>query len=246
MTSNILVVDDNKVIHMMVKKALRPFDCNVFEGENGLEGLKIALRVKPDLILLDINMPVMDGIEMLKKIKGAPYLKDIPVIILSANAGEKNVIKIAKMGVNNFMSKPFKSNEFLQRANTLITLCPQSQDIAAETSHGYFSLDGKIQILETPEKVNRHIVAEVETQLQPEIMRMVKTGLANLILDTSKTNTFNISLLQLIITIVKKCRKSKLALRIVGPPSLRQELQDFDETSNILIDVSLNAAKAAF
>ena len=66
MALTVLTVDDSKTIRMIVKKAFRPYDCKVLDAENGVEGLAMANRERPDLIVLDITMPVMNGIEMLK------------------------------------------------------------------------------------------------------------------------------------------------------------------------------------
>ena len=69
MALKVLTVDDSKTIRMIVKKAFKDYDCEMFEAENGVEGLAIAAKEKPGLIVLDITMPVMNGIEMLEKIK---------------------------------------------------------------------------------------------------------------------------------------------------------------------------------
>ncbi|MEJ2660487.1 MAG: response regulator, partial [Desulfobacteraceae bacterium] len=106
MAYKILTVDDSKTIRMIVKKAFSPFNCQMFEGENGVEGLAIANREKPDLIILDITMPVMTGIEMLEKLKAERDLKDIPVIMLTAESGKDNVMKIVKMGVSDYIVNP--------------------------------------------------------------------------------------------------------------------------------------------
>jgi CheY-like chemotaxis protein len=87
MSKKILTVDDSRVVRNIVKNALKPYDCVVFEGSNGQEGLTLAAREKPDLIILDITMPVMDGIGMLVELKKDPDPKDTPVIMLTAEAG---------------------------------------------------------------------------------------------------------------------------------------------------------------
>ena len=107
MAYKILTVDDSKTIRMIVKKAFSSYNCEMFEGENGVEGLAIANKEKPDLIILDITMPVMTGIEMLEKLKAERDLKNIPVIMLTAESGKENVMKIVKMGVRDYMVKPF-------------------------------------------------------------------------------------------------------------------------------------------
>jgi DNA-binding response OmpR family regulator len=121
----ILTVDDSKTIRMIVRKAFSPYNCDLFEGENGVEGLAIANREKPDLIILDITMPVMTGIEMLGKLKKETDLKNIPVIMLTAESGKDNVMKIVKMGVCDYVVKPFKGDQLLDRAKAILSLKPK-------------------------------------------------------------------------------------------------------------------------
>ncbi len=127
MRLKILTVDDSKTIRMIVAKALKPFDCDVLEAANGVEGLAVAAREHPDLIVLDLTMPIMDGVEMLAKLKSNPELKAIPVIMLTAEAGRENVLKIAKMGVRDYQIKPFKEDLLVERASRVIDLKPKGE-----------------------------------------------------------------------------------------------------------------------
>lgn len=122
MAYKILTVDDSKTIRTIVRKAFLPYDCEFFEGENGVEGLAIANREKPDLIILDITMPVMSGTEMLVKLKAEKHLKNIPVIMLTAESGKENVMKIVKLGVRDYVVKPFKGEQLLHRAKAILEL----------------------------------------------------------------------------------------------------------------------------
>lgn len=124
MAYKILTVDDSKTIRMIVKKAFKPYNCELFEGENGVEGLAIAAKELPDLIVLDITMPVMTGIEMLGKLKAESDLKDIPVIMLTAESGKENVMQIVKMGVKDYIVKPFKGEQLIERAKNILKLRP--------------------------------------------------------------------------------------------------------------------------
>jgi DNA-binding response OmpR family regulator len=126
MAFKILTVDDSKTIRMIVKKAFSPYDCELFEGENGREGLAIASKEKPDLIILDITMPVMTGIEMLARLKAEKDLENIPVIMLTAESGKDNVMKIVKMGVRDYVVKPFKGDQLLDRAKAILQLIPKN------------------------------------------------------------------------------------------------------------------------
>jgi DNA-binding response OmpR family regulator len=124
MAYKILTVDDSKTIRMIVKKAFKPYNCELYEGENGVEGLAIAAKEMPDLIILDITMPVMTGIEMLGKLKAENDLKDIPVIMLTAESGKENVMQIVKMGVKDYIVKPFKGEQLIERAKNILKLRP--------------------------------------------------------------------------------------------------------------------------
>ena len=124
MRNKILTVDDSKTVRIIVKKAFKPFDCDILEAANGVEGLAIAGKENPDLILLDVTMPVMDGVEMLTKLKADPALKGIPVIMLTAEGGRDNVLKIAKIGVRDYVVKPFKEDVLIEKAGRIIDLKP--------------------------------------------------------------------------------------------------------------------------
>jgi two-component system cell cycle response regulator len=92
------------------------------EAANGEEGLAAAAREKPDLIILDVTMPVMDGVTMLTKLKEDPALKAIPVIMLTAESGRENVLQIARLGVRDYLVKPFKEDQLIEKAGRCVTL----------------------------------------------------------------------------------------------------------------------------
>ncbi len=123
----ILTVDDSRTIRLIVSKAFKPFDCEVLEACNGVEGLAVASKEKPDIIILDITMPIMDGYETLTKLKSDPELKGIPVIMLTAEAGKDNVLRIAKLGVRDYLIKPFKEELVVERVGRVIDLKPKGQ-----------------------------------------------------------------------------------------------------------------------
>lgn len=125
MPHKILSVDDSLTIRMLVKRSFKSFDCAVFEASNGEEGLAAAIREKPDLIFLDITMPVMDGVTMLTKLKENPEVKGIPVIMLTAESGRENVAYIAKLGVRDYLVKPFKDEQLIEKASRVLKLEPK-------------------------------------------------------------------------------------------------------------------------
>ena len=243
----ILTVDDSKTIRMIVKKAFRPYDCQIIEGENGVEGLALASKEKPDLIILDITMPVMNGAEMLAKMKEEPDLKGIPVIMLTAEAGKDNVMKIVQMGVRDYMVKPFKGEQLIERVTKIMPLSEKSAEAPKEEEgNKYFNLDGDIQLLAVPSKILRPTIVEVESQLKPKLKEMSGGGIKKMILDLSKITETNVSLIKLIITILDNCQLAGVKVLTVASASLGKELKDFQETGNIPIHFSIDDAKAAF
>jgi two-component system cell cycle response regulator len=124
MRKKILTVDDSKTVRIIVRKAFKSYDCDILEAANGVEGLAVASKEIPDLILLDITMPVMDGVETLTKLKSDPHLRGIPVMMLTAEGGKENVLKIAKIGVRDYIVKPFKEELLIEKTNRIIDLKP--------------------------------------------------------------------------------------------------------------------------
>jgi len=122
MPIKILSVDDSRTIRLIVGRTLRPFDCVLIEAGNGEEGLAAAAREKPDLILLDVTMPVMDGVTMLTQLRETPELKATPVIMLTAESGRENVLHIARLGVRDYLVKPFKEEQLLEKIGKVVSL----------------------------------------------------------------------------------------------------------------------------
>ncbi len=125
MGRKILTVDDSRTIRLIVTRAFKNYDLEMFEAQNGIEGLAVASREHPDLIILDYTMPIMDGYEMLTKLKSDPELKSIPVIMLTAEAGRENVLKIARLGVRDYLIKPFKEDVIVERVSRIVDLKPK-------------------------------------------------------------------------------------------------------------------------
>jgi two-component system cell cycle response regulator len=130
MKTRILTVDDSRAVRMIVAQAFDRFDCQIVEAANGVEALAAASRERPDLIILDLTMPVMDGAETLAKLQSDYLLKGIPVIMLTAEAGRDNVLRIARMGVRDYLVKPFHANTLVERAGRLVELNPKNQGLA--------------------------------------------------------------------------------------------------------------------
>lgn len=121
MTKKILVIEDDKFLLKIIKKKLSTEDYQLVQAMNGEEGLRSAREEKPDLILLDLVLPEMDGFEVLKKLKDNPACSAIPVIILS-NLGEREKVnKGLKLGAADYLVKAdLNPGEIVNRIKLLL------------------------------------------------------------------------------------------------------------------------------
>ncbi|MDO9110095.1 MAG: response regulator [Desulfatirhabdiaceae bacterium] len=106
---NILIVDDSSVMRTMILKTLRMSGLSlgdVYAASNGVEGLEILGRQWTDLVILDINMPVMNGEDMMIRMKENAETRDIPVIVISTEGSKTRIENLVKMGAT-FIRKPF-------------------------------------------------------------------------------------------------------------------------------------------
>ncbi len=104
----VLVVDDFPTMRRIVKNLLKQLGFeNIDEAENGEEALKKLKSGDYGLVVSDWNMPVMEGLELLKHIRNDPQLKDIPFLMVTAEAEKEKVIEAIKAGVDNYIVKPF-------------------------------------------------------------------------------------------------------------------------------------------
>ncbi|MDP2992393.1 MAG: chemotaxis response regulator CheY, partial [Deltaproteobacteria bacterium] len=104
----ILVVDDFNTMRRIVKNILKQLGFeNVGEAENGQEALEVLKKEKFDFVITDWNMPVMNGLDLLKAIKADAALKDLPVMMVTAEAQQQNIVVAVKAGAGNYIVKPF-------------------------------------------------------------------------------------------------------------------------------------------
>ena len=120
MNFRILIVDDTKEIQLVVSSALKSLDVSFEFAFSGLEALDKISQFHPNLVILDIMMPVMDGYETLKKIKQIKEFKETPIIFLSAKTGLENRILGYKAGAIHYLEKPFEVRELRALVSSFI------------------------------------------------------------------------------------------------------------------------------
>ena len=119
MAKNILICDDAAFMRMMIKDILTKNGCNVAgEAENGAKAVEKYAEVKPDLVLMDITMPEMDGIQALKNIKAGDA--NACVIMCSAMGQQAMVIEAIQAGAKDFIVKPFQADRVLEAVKKVI------------------------------------------------------------------------------------------------------------------------------
>ncbi len=128
--STIMVVDDEPEIVTVVRLMLEQKGFNVrcaYSGQQVFAGLE---EQKPDLIILDVMMPEMDGLEVLRRLKGAPETSSIPVVMLTALDQYENVLTGYKAGAEHYITKPFTRTQLMTGINRLLS---KDQDHSAES-----------------------------------------------------------------------------------------------------------------
>jgi two-component system, cell cycle response regulator len=122
MQKKILLIDDSSVNNLLLQNVLEDEKFSVLVAFNGKEGLDLIKGAKPDLILLDIMMPRMDGIEVLQKIVSDEATNKIPVIMLTAKTDKADRQISLEMGAVDFITKPVNIDELLGKINTILGL----------------------------------------------------------------------------------------------------------------------------
>jgi CheY-like chemotaxis protein len=114
---SIIVIDDSIVIRKMIEIALEDEDFNILNATSGKDGMEVIEKEKPNLVILDMMLPDMSGIDVLKKIKDS---NDVPVIMLSGKDSPQLVENAKEIGVNDFLPKPFKDEELVEKVKALV------------------------------------------------------------------------------------------------------------------------------
>lgn len=116
-TNKILIVDDEKSIRNLVRSYLESDSYSVLEADNGESAVRLVREQKPDLVVLDVGMPVLDGIEALRQIRG---FSDVYVVMLTARAEEVDKLIGLSVGADDYLTKPFSPRELVARIKAVL------------------------------------------------------------------------------------------------------------------------------
>jgi len=124
----ILVVDDEQDLLDLIEYNLIKEGYNVLKAENGLEGIQAAKDHRPNLVLLDIMMPKMDGIETCEQMRADPELRQIPIIFLTARSDEKTEIEGLNKGADDFITKPISTTKLVSRIKAVLRRFDETEE----------------------------------------------------------------------------------------------------------------------
>lgn len=119
---NILVVEDSPTMRQLISFAMKRISgSKVIEATDGVDALKKLSSEKIDLILADINMPVMDGLKLVSLVRGNPAYKDIPIIMITTEGAEEDRKRALAIGANAYLPKPIQTQELIKLVNGYIS-----------------------------------------------------------------------------------------------------------------------------
>lgn len=118
--AHILVIEDDDIVARTIERSLRGEEFRVLVTNSGVEGLKAARRRPPDLVILDIIMPGMDGYTVCREMRADPLLADVPILFLTAKIKDEDKIAGFNAGADDYLSKPFNIDELILRLRAIL------------------------------------------------------------------------------------------------------------------------------
>ena len=123
MAYNFLIVDDSSIVRKVIIKTMKMTDvqCNViYEAENGAKALEVLDKEWVDLVFLDINMPVMNGIEFMEALRAIEQFKDLPVIVVSTEGSKERIDKLNSLGIKAYLRKPMTPESLTETISNVL------------------------------------------------------------------------------------------------------------------------------
>jgi DNA-binding response OmpR family regulator len=149
----ILVIDDDDIVIRTIERCLRSADFRITLAKSGVEGLQSARRVLPDLVILDVIMPGMNGYTVCREMRADPLLKDVPILFLTARSKDDDKITGFNAGADDYLSKPFNLDELILRTHAIlrrtsgvmnpVSPTPPNSLTAQETQNALASAEGR-------------------------------------------------------------------------------------------------------
>jgi DNA-binding response OmpR family regulator len=157
---NILVIEDDEIVARTIERSLRGQEFRVTVANSGVEGLKVTRRQLPDLVIMDIIMPGMDGYSVCREMRADPLLSAIPILFLTAKAKDEDRIQGFLAGADDYLTKPFNIDELILRIRAILRRTkshPRTEgDAGIETSSKILSEKEVVQEEQPKDPVKRN------------------------------------------------------------------------------------------
>lgn len=184
-TSSILVVDDNPDLRDYVARILRQEGYQVWMAHNGQEGFRLTQEQRPQLIVTDLMMPLVSGLDLIAMIRASEELKGTPIILLTAKADEASRIEGTEQGADAYLSKPFNDRELLAEVRNLLALKAKEQEVVELNE---YLTESVLKRFLPPSMVQRAAKGELVLDLNPE-PRVITTLFTDIVGFTHLANT---------------------------------------------------------
>ena len=125
----ILVIDDDELVSRTLQRALKLYGYQVMVAHSGAEGLQLARRYRPDLLVLDVIMPGTDGYQVCRQVRGDPILRDLPILFVTAKGKDEDKIEGFQAGGDDYLSKPFNMQELQLRITAILRRAGEKQRV---------------------------------------------------------------------------------------------------------------------
>jgi adenylate cyclase len=183
--SSILVVDDNPDLRTYVSSILRDSGYQVRTARNGLEGFRFAKEIVPSLIVSDLMMPLVSGLEMIKMIRNEEKLKGTPIILLTAKVDEETRIEGTERGADAYLAKPFNDRELLAEVRNLLALKENERRVVELNT---YLTESVLQRFLPPALVQKAAAGDLVLDLRPE-PRLITVLFSDIVGFTQLANT---------------------------------------------------------
>jgi chemosensory pili system protein ChpA (sensor histidine kinase/response regulator) len=115
----VMIVDDSITVRKVTERLLKRYDYNIITAKDGVDALTVMIEQIPDVMLLDVEMPRMDGYELATTMRNDGRLKDVPIIMITSRTGDKHRQRALDIGVNQYMGKPYQEQDLIENIRTL-------------------------------------------------------------------------------------------------------------------------------
>lgn len=226
---HVLIVEDNELNRMVARHCLSFHNCTTAEARNGLEAIAMLEQHRYDVILMDLHMPEMDGIESTTIIRKKMNL-NVPIIALTANAFQVEIDKCLAAGMNTYVTKPFDENDLMTKIQQLVrtgrTTTRQEINLPASKPAKLYDLS-KIEQMSRGDQRFVNKILEIFCEHVPDVMNQIKAAIRD-------NNTANVR---------SAAHKLKPTLENMGIDSMYELIRELEKTTEVSIETKAKAGK---